>query len=168
MSSLFLGSIDEGHRSYEIHAFTKDMPFRNYTSSQIADIDLYEELVEKRFMVLELGKPIYCTAINPDLENRKEENPHDAREGTVHIAAIDPEIGIVAGLSIAVEINGKDDGREIGLPLENKWRHNCFPEGQDLTEFKKSFLRKNYSKDSNIQPWEMAELYRHFKLPVRK
>lgn len=168
MSSLFLGSISEENRTYEVHVFTKNQPFREYHVSQIADEGLYAELLEKRFVLLELGKPIYCTAVKPDIAHRKEENPHDSREGTIHFVAVDPDIGIVAGLSVALDIGTMDKGSPVGLPLENKWQQNGFPDGESLDSFRKWFLRRNHNQDTDVKPWQMAELYRHFKLPTRK
>ncbi len=162
MSSLYLGKIS-GKDSYEIHAFTKDLPFRDYSSSMVADSALFQKMLEGRYEVLEKGRPIYCTAINPDSERRIEENPHDSREGTVHIAAVDSNGEIEAALSVAVDIGGQQEGKFIGLPLENRYETNGYPEGASLDPFRRKYIRKMYNEDRDIQPYEMAELYRHYK-----
>ncbi|MBN2299015.1 MAG: hypothetical protein JXM72_10495 [Deltaproteobacteria bacterium] len=162
MSSLYLGKIS-GKDSYEIHAFTKDLPFRDYTSSMVADSALFQKMLEGRYEVMEKGRPIYCTAINPDIKRRSEENPHDSREGTVHIAAVDSNGEIEAALSVAVDIGERWEGKFIGLPLENRYEANGYPAGASLDPFRRKYIRKMYNEDRDIQPYEMAELYRHYK-----
>jgi hypothetical protein len=165
MSSLYLGTIKAKSKRYEIHAFTKDLAWRNYAASEIADSALYADLLAGRFEVLRSGKPIFCTAVNPDPERRIEENPHDSREGTVHIVSLGKEGKIDCAVSVAVDTNQKEGGCLIGLPLENRWRPNGYPEGASLDRFRKHYLRLNYREERDIAPWEMAELYRHFKRP---
>jgi len=162
MSSLFLGKIG-GKNIYEIHVFTKDLPFREYKTSQIADDALFDKLIKGRYEVLEGGKPIYCTAINPDVEKKIEVNPHDTREGTIHIVAIDKNGNIEAALSAAIDIGSKNNGDTIGVPLENRWRSNGYPVGASLDSFRKKYARSMYREDRDIRPYEIAELYRHFR-----
>ncbi|OPX19289.1 MAG: hypothetical protein BZ151_10060 [Desulfobacca sp. 4484_104] len=164
MASLFLGTVSTKENKYEIHAVTKDLPFREFSASEISDRVLYRELLKGRFKVLAQGKPIYCTAINPDIEQKIEKNPHDSREGTVHIVAIDDNRKIAAALSIAVDIGERDGGKEIGLPLENAWQQNNYPEGASLEAFRQKYMQRMYGEKRHVEPWEMAELYRHYKL----
>jgi hypothetical protein len=148
---------------YEIHALTKDLPFREFLSSEISDGALYANILKERFRLLESGKPIYCTAIHPDLERKIEYNPHDDREGTIHIIALDKRGSIACSLSIAVDLCMKDDGSPVGLPIENRWKRNGYPEGASLDPFRERFVRLNYHRERPLKPWEMAELYRHFR-----
>jgi len=163
MSSLFLGKIGGANSSYEIHALTKDLPFREFTSSDIADHTLFNEIQSERYKLLASGKPIYCTAIHPDHKKEIEINPHDDREGTIHIVSINEKGNIECGLSVAVDIGAKDNGDIIGVPLENIWKKNGYPEGARLDLFRKKYLRLHYSRDRDLKPWEMGELYRHFR-----
>ena len=162
MSSLYMGKIG-GKNIYEIHVFTKDQSFREYKKSQIADESLFQKMTESRYKVLESGRPIYCTAINPDTVKKIEVNPHDTREGTIHIAAIDKDGNIEGSLSAAVDIRLKDNGDFVGVPLENKWRSNGYPVGASLDPFREKYARAMYGEDRDIRPYEIAELYRHFK-----
>ena len=162
MPSLYLGKIS-GNNSSEIHAFTKDLSFREYCKSKIADRALFQKLLEGRYEILEKGRPIYCTAVRPDRERRIEETPHDTREGTLHIAALDKNGEIEAALSVATDIGTKDRGDLVGLPLENRWRTNGYPQGSSLDPFREKYARLMYGEDRSIRPHEMAELYRHFK-----
>ena len=163
MPSLYLGNIGGDKGIHEIHALTKDLPFREYEASEISDSSLFRKLLEGRYGLLERGTPIYCTAVNPDKTNRIEMNPHDSREGTVHIVAIDQGGEIECALSVAVDLGGKDRGAPIGLPLENLWKPGDYPEGASLDPFRAKYLRSVYRKDSHLGPWELAELYRHYK-----
>jgi hypothetical protein len=96
-----------------------------------------------------------------------ETNPHDSREGTVHIVAIDNKGEIECAVSVAVDVGNKDNGADIGLPLENKWEKNGFPEGASLDPFREKYLSSIYGITRKIRPWEMAELYRHYKRTMR-
>ena len=46
MPSLFLGRIAGGNKVYEIHALTKDLPFREYRTSEISDSDMFQKLID--------------------------------------------------------------------------------------------------------------------------
>ena len=168
MASLFLGKIGNYNDVYEIHAVTVNLPFREFSVSQISDTLLANEIFKSRFEVLASERPIYCTAINPDSANRKEVNPHDLREGTVHLVALNKKGDVSCALSVAVDIAGEEDGIPIGLPLENRWRQNGYPKGQNMDVFRKQYLPMNYGKNRSFKPWEMAELYRHFKSSTAK
>ena len=122
MASLYLGRIGAKEQMYEIHALTKDLPFREYRASEIADSDLFQNLIEGRYRLLESGRAIYCTAVYPDTKNKIETNPHDSREGAVHIVAVDKNGDIECAVSVAVDVGNKDEGADIGLPLENRWK----------------------------------------------
>ncbi len=161
MPSLYLGTLADIHK-YEIHAFTSGLPWREYASSEIADHALYGKMLEGRYQLLESGRPIYCTAIRPDIENRVEKNPHDSREGTVHIVALDSDGRIRAALSVAVDIGSTCSGEPIGVPLENRWLPGTYPMGASLDNFGARYLSRVYGGDRPVQPWEMAELYRHY------
>ena len=164
MSSLYLGTIGNGTDVYQIHAFTKDLPFRGFAAAQISDRILFQRLLESRYEVLEGGRAIYCTAVHPDKDRRMEYNPHDDRPGTVHIVSINNKTNEIAcGISVAVDCNGKEHGEIIGLPLENRWKRNGYREGSSLDQFRYSYLRSNRDTGRTIAPWEMAELYRHFR-----
>lgn len=146
---------------YEIHAFTKDIPFREFSTSEISDETLFQKLLEERFNVLAGGRSIYCTAVSPDIENGIEWNPHDYRDGTVHFVAIGDEGDIICGLSTAVDTGEMDRGDIIGLPLENRWKPNGYPAGASLDPFREKYM-KSCGEDRKLNPQEMAELYRHF------
>ena len=163
MTSLFLGTIGSRNSDYEVHALTKDLPFREFNKSSISDAALYNKLIQGRFQLLAGERPIYCKAINPDTEKKIEENPHDTREGTVHIVAVDQNGDIECALSAAVDTGAKDGGNLIGLPLENRWNPNGYHEGASLDTFRKRYLKSLYGKNRSINPWEMVELYRHYK-----
>lgn len=163
MASLYLGKIGGKNKLYEIHALTKELPFREYRASEIADTDLFQRLIEGRYRLLESGRAIYCTAVHPDKKNKIEINPHDSREGTVHIVAIDDKGDIECAVSVAVDIGNKDNGTAIGLPLENSWKRNGYPEGVSLDAFRAKYLPSIYGTNRKIRSWEMAELYRHYK-----
>ena len=167
MTSLYLGTVASKNDVYEIHAVTKDTPFRKFTIKEIADKTLYHKMLEGRFSLLANGIPIYCTAINPDFKRKIEENPHDDREGTIHILAITSKGDIAASLSVAIDTHEKIGGKQIGLPLENIFKPGKYPEGASLQPFRKSYLRKIYNQNTDIHPWMMAELYRHYKLTPR-
>lgn len=137
MPSLYLGKIGGKKTTFEIHALTNGLPFRNYPASSISDSQLYYKLLNGRYKTLEKGRAIYCTAVNPIPDKRIEENPHDSREGTVHIIAVGKDGCIECGLSVAVDLCEKDGGQPIGLPLENVWKRNGFPEGASLDPFRK-------------------------------
>ena len=162
MPSLYLGKIG-GREIYEIHVMTKGLAFRKYKTSQIADNTLFEKMVKGRYEVLESGKPIYCTAINSDMENKIEVNPHDSREGTIHIVAIDKNGNIEGSLSAAIDVGLKDKGETVGIPLENRWLSNGFSVGASLDPFREKYARAMYGEDRDIRPYEIAELYRHYK-----
>jgi hypothetical protein len=165
MASLYLGKIGGGKGLYEIHALTKDLPFREFPLSQIADAVLYDRMLEGRFRVLEDERPIYCTAIHPDPARRREYNPHDDRPGTVHIVALNVKTDeISCCISVAVDTGDRDSGTSVGLPLENRWKRNGYPEGASLDSFRERYVRLNHQSAGEMEPWRMAELYRHFKL----
>ena len=164
MSSLYIGTIGDKHETFEVHAITNGFPFRGYKKDEISDPGLFRELVKSRYKVLKRGRPIYCTAVNPDIINETETNPHDERPGTVHIAVLNKERNIVSGSSLAIDLLEKDKGEIIGLPLENRWERNNYPEGDNLDKFRKKYLRLNYNLQRDILPGELVELYRHFKL----
>lgn len=163
MASLFLGRIGTKENNYEIHALTSGLPFRDFSAAEIADTGLFRQLVKGRYKLLEEGREIYCTAINPIESEKIEINPHDTREGTVHIVAINIRGEISCAISIAVDIGTKEGGWPVGLPLENRWNPNGYPEGQNMDEFREKYLKLNGNQERSIAPWEMAELYRHFK-----
>lgn len=143
MSSLFLGKIG----GYEIHALTKNLPFREFTSSEIADHTLFNEIQSERYKLLASGKPIYCTAIHLDHEKEIETNPHDVREGTIHIVSLNEKGKIECGLSVAVDTGTQDNGDIVGVPLENIWKKNGYPEGARLDLFRKRYLRCHYGRE---------------------
>ena len=161
--SLFLGRVGKSNESFEVHAFTRGSAFREYPTARIADARLFENLVRGRFEVLRSGRPMYCTAVRPDPLNRTEINPHDERDGTVHLAALNSHGHIVCGLSIAVDIGAQDRGAPVGVPLENVWQSGDYPVGASLEPFRARYIRVNKGIDRNVAPWEAAELYRHFK-----
>lgn len=163
MSSLYLGKIGGADGTYEIHALTKDLSFRELPASEIADRSLFNEILSARYALLAKGNPIYCTAIHPDHEKRVEINPHDDREGTVHIVSLNDKGRIECALSVAVDLGARDRGDIVGLPLENVWQRNGYPEGARLDSFRKRYLRLHYERDRDLKQWEMAELYRHFR-----
>ncbi len=163
--SLYLGTIGGAAGISEIHAFTKDLPFCSFTTSQIADANLYSSMLIGRYEYLQGGKPIFCTAINADTSKGIEYNPHDDRLGTVHIAAINKlSQGISCMLSIAVDTGETFNGERIGLPLENRWKSNGFPLGSNLDGFRNNYLVLNSDSKHPIRPWQMAELYRHVRI----
>ena len=97
-------------------------------------------------------------------ENRQKYNPHDDRPGTFHCVCLDSGTGkIVSGLSVAIDIGDCEKGEPIGLPLENRWGESIYPVGPSLDPFRERYLRLNFDCDRNIAPWDMAEIYRHFK-----
>ncbi len=163
MPSLFIGKIGNKENIFEIHALTKSLPFREFKPSEIADSSLFQKILQGRFELLKSGRSIYCTAVNPDLKGETETNPHDLREGTVHIVSIDRNGEIHCALSVAVDIGNKENDSYIGLPLENRWKKNGYSEGASLDPFRKKYIRINYGEDRDVAPWEMAELYRHYK-----
>lgn len=167
MPSLYLGKIGK-YDTYEIHAVTKDLPFREFGAAEIADTALFREILVERYRLLESGKPIYCTAIRPEHKERIERNPHDERAGTVHIVALNRQGRIVCALSVAVDIGAKDRGSPIGLPLENRWRCNGYPEGANQDRFRELYLPRNYLQQRSLAVWEMAELYRHFRSALNR
>jgi len=159
-----MGKIGGSNGQYEVHALTKDLPFREYRSSQIADQALFNKLLEARYDLMEARRGITFIAANPDVGNRREYNPHDDRPGTVHFVCLDSKTGeIVCGLSVAVDIGDCDKGEPIGLPLENRWRRGIYEEGPSLDPFREKYLRLNFGYEGAIEPWQMAEYYRHFR-----
>jgi hypothetical protein len=165
MSSLYLGTIGNKD-SYEIHALTDGLPFREFTAAEIGDRKLFDRLVQERYKLLAEGCSFYCTAIHPDTEKKIETNPHDTREGTVHFVALDRHGEIDCALSVAVDTGMEEGGEQIGLPLENRWRRNGYPLGASLDRFRERYLRLHYGRNRDVGPWEMAELYRHFRSPA--
>jgi hypothetical protein len=163
LSSLYLGKIG-GKDVYEIHAITKDLPFREFPVSGIADGALFQKIIEERYRLLASGKPIYCTAVKPDTEKKIEVNPHDELPGTVHFVAVDKKGALACALSVAVDTGESDNGGLIGLPLENRWKHNGYPEGASLDRFREKYLRLNYQRTRGLAACEMGELYRHFRV----
>ncbi len=168
MASLFLGKVGNANNVFEIHALTNNLPFREYSQSEISDTGLFNGILRSRFKVLESGRPFFCTAITPDVSNRTEQNPHDTREGTVHIVAVNSSGDVSCAVSVAVDTGAKDNGSTIGVPLENRWRPGKYPEGASLDGFREKYIRLNYGIDRDVAPWEMAELYRHFKISEEK
>jgi hypothetical protein len=163
MSSLYLGEIGTKESKVEIHAFTSGLPFREYKMTEISDDHLFREMLEGRYKLFEEGRSIFCTAVKPDSQKRMEENPHDSRQGCVHIVSLNAEGRIASAVSVAVDIGEKEAGQVVGLPLENRWRKQGYPEGQNLDAFRKCYPSLNWNRQEGLKPWEMAELYRHFK-----
>jgi hypothetical protein len=158
MSSLYLGKIGGKKGVYEVHAFTYKNPFRWLKVSEISDSGLFQKLLEVRYKILEEGRVIYCSAVQPDVKRKIESNPHDYREGTVHLVSLDWNGGIVCGQSFAIDID------ERGLPMENRWKPNGYPQGVSLDLFREKYIRLNYGEQRNVKPWEMAESYRLFRI----
>lgn len=163
MSSLYLGEIGTKRSKVEIHAFTSGIPFREFGISKISDTGLYQKMLEGRYRLFEDGRSIFCTAVNPDQKNKLEKNPHDSRQGCVHVVSLNGDGNIACAVSVAVDTGEKENGEAIGLPLENRWRKQGYPEGQDLDAFRKLYPQLNWGRTGGIKPWEMAELYRHYK-----
>ncbi len=163
MASLFLGKVGDGKNIFEIHAVTNGHSFREIPESSISDSEIYKKILEGRYQLLCNGNPIYCTAVNPIDGKNIEYNPHDDREGTIHIVALDSNGQIEAALGVAVDICDQENGTYIGLPLENRWRPGTYSEGSLLDEFREKYIRLNQGENRNIKPYEMAELYRHYK-----
>jgi hypothetical protein len=165
MPGLHLGMIGNNLNQYNVVAFTKNQPFGNYKIADIADSTLYHQMLSERFKSLQAGRAIYCTAVNPDMEKREEENPHDSRWGTVHVAAIDHRTGKLSCiLSVAVDTGEREDGVIIGLPLENRWKMNGYPQGSLLDDFRTKYSILNGDGNGPVKPWQMAELYRHLRV----
>ena len=158
------GNVNGRSKMFEIHALTNGLPFDGYPASEMSDSALYKQMLEGRYKILESGKPIYCTAVNPDKEKKIETNPHDERPGTVHIVTISEKGNVIGGLSVATDIGDTYNGDRVGLPLENMFKPGSYPVGASLDDFRKKYIRLNYGRDRDIKPGEMAELYRHFKL----
>jgi hypothetical protein len=164
MASLYLGTIGNDARTYEIHAFTNGLPFRELRQSQISDPQLYSKLLHERYTLLSSGKQLLCTAINPDKNRQVEYNPHDDRPGAFHIVALDKKTGNIAfGQSVAVDIGDSEGGEIIGLPIENRWRNGIYPEGLNLDIFRERYVALNHGIATQVKPWQMVELYRGFK-----
>ena len=165
MSSLYLGTIGSSKNQYEIRAFTNGKPFGFFTAEEIGDTDMFSKMLSERFKSLKLGRTIYCTAVNPNIAREIEQNPHDDREGTVHVAAIDKRSGNMSCiLSVAVDTGENDGSGFIGLPLENRWQKNGYPEGSLLDEFRAKYSILNRGGKDPVKPWQMAELYRHLRV----
>ena len=163
--SLHLGTIGNKVNQYSIRAFTNDLPFGSFSASKIGDKDLYSKMLSERFKSLQSGRTIYCTAVNPDIIRQIEENPHDSRLGTVHVAAVDERTGKLSCiLSVAVDTGEEENGELVGLPLENRWRQNGYPQGSSLDEFRTKYAILNREEEGPVKPWQMAELYRHFRV----
>jgi hypothetical protein len=151
-------------RTYEVHAFTNSLPFREFRASEISDSGLYHKVLNERFRLLEAGRPTYFTAVNPDKRRREVYSPHDDRLGTVHIAALDRRSqDIVCVLSLAVDTGDSDGSDIIGLPLENRWKSGGHPNGPSLDRFRERYFSSNGDSSIRIEPWQMVELYRHFR-----
>jgi hypothetical protein len=163
MASLYLGKIGDGKQNFEIHAFTSGLPFREYPVSAVSDEGLFNKMHRSRYRLLEEGRSIFCTGINPNAEEKTESNPHDSRAGCIHIASLDENGEIACGVSIAVDTGEKDGGTYIGLPLENRWKPGNYPLGKNLDPFRQRYPRLQWGTDRALKPWEMAEFYRHFK-----
>ncbi len=163
MSSLYLGQISAEGITYQIHAFTKGLPFREFSTSQIGDSALYEAMLRGRYDVLSSGREIRWGGI--DKEKQQEYNPHDDRDGTIHIAALDQKDNRMASvISVAIDTGEKDQGEVIGLPLENRWKKNEKQKSVSLDPFRRSYLSINYGVQKPIEPYEMAEFYRHYRV----
>ena len=157
MSSLYLGNISDSNTTYHIHAFTNGLPFREYSTSEISDSSLFYKMLRGRYEVLASGKPIYCTAVNPDIEKQQEYNPHDDRPGTIHIAALDKRNQRMACvISVAVDTGERDHGEPIGLPLENRWRKGMYPEGASLDPFRECYFHSRGDSKQPLKPFQMA------------
>jgi len=168
LPSLFIGKIGNNSEIFEVHALTNGFSFRGHKRDEMSDSSLFHQLIKSRYKVLKNDTPIYCTAVNPNINNETETNPHDERPGTVHIAVLNKDGSIISGTSLAVDLFEKDKGEKIGLPLENRWRKNGFPEGDNLDKFRNRYLRLNYNLNRDILPGELVELYRHFKLDFER
>jgi hypothetical protein len=164
MSSFFFGDVTLNDETYEIHAVTKDMPFHGFSVSEISDTVLFKRILQTRFDLITSGNAIYCTDICIDFEDKIEYNPHDDREGTIHILAITKQGNIVAGLSCALDTHERYNSDYIGLPLENRYKSR---KGEPCTidSFRSRYLRTRYLVNRNTKPYQLAELYRHFKFP---
>jgi hypothetical protein len=163
MSSLYLGHISAGDSVYQIHAFTRGLPFREFPSSEISDSSLFDAMLKGRYDVLASGREIRWGGI--DKEKQQEYNPHDDRPGTLHIAALDQKDQKMACvISIAVDTGEKEQGDIIGLPLENRWKKNEKQKSSSLDRFRENYLSFNYGVKRPIEPYEMAELYRHYRV----
>jgi hypothetical protein len=122
-------------------------------------------MLQERYKCLQQGRAIYCTAVNPDISKGIECNPHDDREGTVHIVSIDKKTSkISCMLSVAVDTGEMNGGSFIGLPLENRWQQNGYPEGTSLDDFREKYFIGSQHHNSPIRPGQMAELYRHVRV----
>lgn len=163
--SLYIGVIGNKVNQYGIHAFTNNLPFGSYSASEIGDANLYSKMLGERYKSLQAGRTIYCTAVNPSDSKKAEENPHDTRPGTVHVAAIDERTGkLSCVLSVAVDTGETDGGEVIGLPLENRWRQSGYPKGSNLDPFREKYPVLNRGENGPIKPWQLAELYRHLRV----
>ncbi len=163
MASKFLGKVGDDKNIFEIHALTNGHKFREIAESDISDPALYQQILRGRYQILSNGNAIYSTAVNPIKEEEIEYNPHDDREGTIHFVAVDNHGEIEAALAVAVDIGDTENGTHVGVPLENRWEKGDYPPGNNLDEFRKNYVRLNHNEDRAILPYEMAELYRHFK-----
>ncbi len=163
MATLFLGKVGAGRDIFEIHALTNGHGFREIAKADISDPSLYRQILKGRYQMLTNGNAIYCTAVNPIIEEEIEYNPHDDREGTVHFVAVDRHGEVEAALAVAVDIGAKDNGVDIGVPLENKWKSGEYSIGENLDDFRSRYVRLNHDEDRDILPYEMAELCRHYK-----
>ncbi len=163
MSSLYLGQVSTETATYLIHAFTNGLPFREFATSEISDPALFETMLKGRYDVLTSGREIRWGGI--DREKQQEHNPHDDRPGTVHIAAIDQKDKRMACvISAAIDTGETDRGELIGLPLENRWRKNEKQKSASLDQFRESYFSFNYGTNKPILPYQMAEMYRHYRV----
>ena len=163
MASKFLGKVGDKKNIYEIHALTNGHKFREIAEPDISDPSLYRQILKGRYQILANGNAIYCTAVNPIEEEKIEYNPHDDREGTIHLVAVDNHGEVEAALAVAVDIGDTENGTYVGVPLENRWKKGDYPLGDNLDKFRKNYVRLNHNENRDILPYEMAELYRHFK-----
>ena len=67
-------------------------------------------------------------------------------------------------LSVAVDTGEEENGGLVGLPLENRWRQDGYPQGSSLDEFRAKYSILNRGEKGPVKPWQMAELYRHLRV----
>lgn len=72
MSSLFLGKTVSKHGTFEIHAMTNNLYSRGFSAEEIGDAELFSKILDGRYELLAHGKPIYCTAVNSNQEQKIE------------------------------------------------------------------------------------------------
>jgi hypothetical protein len=139
--------------SIELHVFTENGHYK--------DIFLSRMLHEMRYDVLaRTRKPIFCTAVCPDHSHERESNPHDALPSTKHFVAINSRTG-----DLEYALSAARYSSEFGVPLENRYKRNGYPEGASLDRFKSKYLFQSYGIDKDIEPARIVEIYRHIRNP---